>query len=66
MTSWATVVPLYADVDERAPRETRTRAGMQVYRIEGGRLAETWLTLDKLGSKWPDAVGQEHWTSKRP
>jgi hypothetical protein len=46
--------------------EARTRAGMQVYRVEGGRLAETWLMLDKLGSAWPDAVGQEHWTSKRP
>ena len=46
--------------------ETQTRAGMQLYRIEGGKLAETWLTLLKLGSAWPDAVGQEHWTSKRP
>jgi hypothetical protein len=43
--------------------ETRTRAGMQLYRIEAGKLAETWLTLLKLGSAWPDAVGQEHWTS---
>ena len=33
--------------------------------IEGGKLAETWLTLLKLGSAWPDAAGQEHWTSKR-
>ena len=45
--------------------ETRTRAGMQLYRVEGGKLAETWLTLLKLGSAWPDAAGQEHWTSKR-
>ena len=45
--------------------ETRTRAGMQLYRVEGGKLAETWLTLLKLGSAWPDAVGQEHWTSRR-
>jgi len=45
--------------------ETRTRAGMQLYRIEEGRLAETWLTLLKVGSAWPDAAGQEHWTSKR-
>jgi hypothetical protein len=46
--------------------ETRTRAGMQVYRIEEGKLVETWLTLLKVGSAWPDAVGQQHWTSKRP
>jgi hypothetical protein len=46
--------------------ETRARAGMQLYRIEGGKLAETWLTLLKLGSAWPDAAGQVHWTSKRP
>ncbi len=45
--------------------ETRTRAGMQTYRAEGGKLAETWLSLLKLGSAWPDAAGQEHWTSKR-
>ena len=30
---------------DTATGETRTRAGMQVYRTEGGRLAETWLTL---------------------
>jgi hypothetical protein len=44
--------------------ETRTRAGMQLYRIEAGKLAETWLTLLKPGSAWPDAAGLEHWTSK--
>ncbi len=40
--------------------ETRTRAGMQVYRIETGKLAETWLMLQPLGSAWTDAVAQEH------
>jgi hypothetical protein len=45
--------------------ERRTQAGMQLYRVEGGKLAETWLSLHKLGSAWPDAAGQEHWTSKR-
>jgi len=45
--------------------ETCTRASMQVYRIEEGKLAETWLTLLKLSSTWPDAAGQAHWTSKR-
>jgi hypothetical protein len=45
--------------------ETRTREGTQTYRVEGGKLAETWLSLHKLGSAWPDTAGQEHWTSKR-
>ena len=43
----------------------RSRAGMQVWRIEQGKLAESWLTLLGLGSAWPDETWQEHWTSKR-
>jgi hypothetical protein len=39
------------------------RAGVQCHRIEGGKLAESWLALMPLGSKWTDAIGQEHWTS---
>jgi hypothetical protein len=46
--------------------ELRSRAGMQSYRIEGGRLAETWIALQPLGSAWTDAVAQEHWTSPPP
>ncbi|MES2188487.1 MAG: nuclear transport factor 2 family protein [Pseudomonadota bacterium] len=46
--------------------ETRTRAGMQLYRIEAGKLAETWLTLLPLGTAWPDAVAQKTWTSTPP
>ncbi|MGC2753666.1 MAG: nuclear transport factor 2 family protein [Candidatus Acidiferrum sp.] len=46
--------------------ETRSRAGMQVYRIVDGKLAETWVTLQPLGSTWTDAVAQEHWTSEPP
>jgi hypothetical protein len=46
--------------------ETGTRAGMQVYRIEAGKLAETWLMMLQPGSTWPDAVAQEHWTSLPP
>jgi hypothetical protein len=42
--------------------EPRTRAGMQSYRTENGKLAETWLTLPPPGSRWTDAA-QEHWTS---
>jgi SnoaL-like polyketide cyclase len=46
--------------------EPRSRAGMQSYRIEAGKLAETWLVLQPLGSAWSDAVAQEHWTSQPP
>lgn len=42
------------------------RAGVQCHRIEGGKLAESWLALMPLGSKWTDPVGQEHWTSPPP
>ena len=43
-----------------------TQAGMQSYRIEDGKLAETWIVLQPVGSSWPDAVAQEHWTSPPP
>jgi SnoaL-like domain len=46
--------------------ETYSRAGTQSYRIEGGKLAESWLALMPLGSTWTDAIGQEHWTSPPP
>jgi SnoaL-like domain len=46
--------------------EPRSRAGMQSYRIEDGKLAETWIALQPLASAWSDAVAQEHWTSLRP
>lgn len=43
-----------------------TQAGMQSYRIEGGKLAETWIVLQPVGSAWADAVAQERWTSPPP
>jgi SnoaL-like polyketide cyclase len=43
-----------------------TRAGMQSYRIEGGKLAETWIALLPPVSVWPDLVAQDTWTRKRP
>jgi len=46
--------------------EPRSRAGMQSYRFEAGKLAETWIALRPLGSAWSDAVAQEHWTSPPP
>jgi hypothetical protein len=46
--------------------EPRSRAGMQSYRIEDSKLAETWIALQPLGSAWSDAVAQERWTSPPP
>jgi hypothetical protein len=44
----------------------QTQAGMQAYRIENGKLAETWISLLPIGSTWPDPVAQETWTSPPP
>lgn len=46
--------------------EPCSRAGMQSYRVEDGRLAETWVTLLPLGSAWADALAQQRWTSPPP
>jgi hypothetical protein len=43
--------------------ETRSRAGMQSYRIEGGKLAETWITMRPLGTSWADRP-QISWTRR--
>jgi hypothetical protein len=43
--------------------EAHARAGMQVYRVEAGKLVETWLMLQPLGSAWPDTVAQDRWIS---
>ncbi|UTD25661.1 ester cyclase [Bradyrhizobium sp. WD16] len=40
-----------------------TRAGLQSYRIEEGKLAETWVVFRPMGSNWSDAVAQDSWTS---
>lgn len=48
---------------EQESGEVRTRAGMQSYRIEDGKLAETWVLFQPLGSAWGDAVAQKSWTS---
>jgi hypothetical protein len=39
---------------------------MQSYRIEAGKLAETWLALLPPDSAWTDSVAQQHWTSPPP
>jgi len=46
--------------------EPCSRAGMQSYRIEGGKLAETWLAMMPPASTWTDAIAQEHWMSPPP
>jgi SnoaL-like polyketide cyclase len=51
---------------DRDSGEARTRAGLQSYRIEGGKLAETWVMLQPLGTAWSDPVAQETWTSRPP
>jgi hypothetical protein len=50
--------------NDAATGDPITRAGLQVYRIECGKIAETWLMFQPLGSAWTDAVAQERWTSK--
>ncbi len=44
--------------------EKQSRAGMQSYRIEDGKLVETWITMRPLGTSWTD-VAQERWTSPK-
>jgi hypothetical protein len=51
---------------DQASGEVHTRAGLQSYRIENGKLAETWVTLQPVGSAWSDAVAQVSWTSPPP
>jgi SnoaL-like polyketide cyclase len=46
--------------------EPRSRAGVPSYRTEGGKLVETWLSMQPLGSAWSDAAAQEHETSPPP
>jgi hypothetical protein len=44
--------------------EKQSRAGMQSYRIEDGKLVETWITMRPLGTSWTD-LPQERWTSAK-
>jgi hypothetical protein len=45
--------------------ETRTRAAIQSYRIEDGKLAETWVVFSPVGSAWSDERAQPNWTTPR-
>jgi hypothetical protein len=46
--------------------EARSQAGMQVYRLEDGKLAGTWVSLMPLGSAWPDEPQVDWVTRKHP
>ena len=54
--AWFRFNPTWTDA---ATGETRSRAGLQSYRIGDGRLAETWLSVLGPGSAWPDVGRQE-------
>ena len=43
--------------------EKQSRAGMQSYRIEDGKLVETWIAMRPLGTSWT-GVAQERWTKR--
>jgi hypothetical protein len=45
--------------------QEQVQAGMQVYRISDGKLAETWISFLPAGTVWTDAA-QPHWTSAKP
>ncbi|MDF0490130.1 ester cyclase [Sphingomonas sp. H39-1-10] len=58
--AWYRVAMRWTD---RASGALQTRAAMQAYRIEDGKLAETWVMSWPVGSSWPDAAPLERWTS---
>jgi predicted SnoaL-like aldol condensation-catalyzing enzyme len=43
--------------------EAQTQAGMQVYWIVNGKLAETWISVLPVGTVWTDTP-QLHWTGR--
>jgi hypothetical protein len=51
---WTRATWRWTDKDSGEPR---TLAAMQVYRVEGGKLAETWLISKPIGSAWGELAG---------
>lgn len=49
---------------EPATGGTHSRAGMQSYRIDAGKLAETWIAMLGLNTVWTDEP-QERWTRRK-
>jgi SnoaL-like protein len=43
--------------------EKQSRAGMQSYRIEQGKLVETWITMRPPGTSWT-GTAQPSWTRR--
>lgn len=39
-----------------------TKKGIQVYRIENGKLAETWMVMLESGTKWADSTALKCWS----
>lgn len=48
---------------DQASGKVQTRACVQGYRIEDGKLAETWVMFHPIGSSWGDAAAQPNWTT---
>lgn len=46
-----------------ASGEPRSRACMQSYRIEAGKLVDTWLSMQPLDCSWA-GTPQKRWTSR--
>lgn len=45
--------------------EERSRASLQVWRIEHGKLAEAWVANHPVGTTWGDAAALERWTAEK-
>ncbi|HPG11950.1 MAG TPA: nuclear transport factor 2 family protein [Chitinophagaceae bacterium] len=42
--------------------ELTTAKGIQVYRIEEGKLAETWMVMLEAGTSWADSSARKCWS----
>ena len=42
--------------------ELTTAKGIQVYRIEDGKLAETWMVMLEAGTSWADSSARKCWS----
>jgi len=49
-----------------ATGDTMRRMGLQGYRLESGRLVETWMLMEPTNAVWPDASTDEPDGGRRP
>ncbi|MBS2127066.1 ester cyclase [Burkholderia thailandensis] len=49
---------------DQSSGQVQTRACVQGYRIEDGKLVETWVMFRPIGSSWGDVVAQPTWTTR--